>query len=827
MRFQRTAHHGLFLLSLLLLAINAPCARAQEDDAVAIVEAHSTVAAGDVFEILGVSGTVEGQFEWVLTSNGSFVEAGRERMFRTRLLQEGSYILDGQFGTEAELQRLHLTIGVTAPREGRPEESPPAGLQIVTTDIPSENNTVRLRPESPLVTLTPEPAWTGAIAGDLDTRTDSDGDGDPGNDNDLGDTLFATEHNPLRLWFASGQETVLLALSTDAEDGTPIRQDLLVTSGSQPVPIGNIGMSEEQEGEVSFSFPLDAGIDPATVVYQWYFGDGWQSLEDAPTHVFARNDDFDVHVIVRELSTGHVVAEGEGTVSITGVQDVVTGNVSSGSASSAVSSSKPTPTPTPSSGSGSFLWTLVKILGLLLVAGVIGAGGVWVFRKFLHREGALQRALEQAETALIKKPGAPEAAATAEPAALELKRPVKTESAQAPMELKPTPAPAPPSPSAPAPATPAWLQKGLAAAEEKEKQAPQSPAALSPPAMDATSPPALPGDQFPTEAVKEAPAAALPSPSPVSPAPTPLVPEDAEHPLSEDDLLPPWLREEGETKATGVTEATKVAEAPVPPAASAPPPLTPTPVPTPAPLPTSPPTEMPPWLGGPDTAAAIAPAAATPPKSEPLAPPVPAPALEPPVPLPAPPPPAPAAETPQFPEALPPPPATPALTIPAPTTVINPEDQAQLERERERKRRKRQRYRENLKKRKMEEGNGQPSTSGTGPGSGTGTSQTSHTTGNGASATGPAAKALSPPVQAKAPAAPVAPLPPKPAPMPTAEPKPQQKPVVQDIPKQETPPAQSPAPADDKIAFMIKAEGIEKKNGKQKKGSDERGKTQS
>ncbi|NOS67393.1 MAG: hypothetical protein HOO67_03455, partial [Candidatus Peribacteraceae bacterium] len=53
-----------------------------------------------------------------------------------------------------------------------------------------------------------------------------------------------------------------------------------------------------------------------------------------------------------------------------------------------------------------------------------------------------------------------------------------------------------------------------------------------------------------------------------------------------------------------------------------------------------------------------------------------------------------------------------------------------------------------------------------------------------------------------------------PAPAPTGP-----KPVAKDIPKQETSSAQSPAPADDKIAFVIKAEGIEKKD-KEKKNDN-------
>ncbi|NOS66839.1 MAG: hypothetical protein HOO67_00505, partial [Candidatus Peribacteraceae bacterium] len=867
MPFRRLLH-GLLLL--LLLSTASPYAAAQQDDAETIASAQRTVAAGDVFEILGVNEAAFAQFDWILTADGSFVEAGRENMFRTRLIQEGTYTLDGQFNTETGIRRIQLTIDVTEPREPPPDEDDETavGLEIVTTDLPSENNTVRLQPDSSLLTLTPSAAFTGPIAGDLDIRSDTDGDGIPGNDNDFGDTLFSTEHNPLHPWFASDDAVVMMALSTEAEDGTPITQEIGVTSGSLPIPTGSVDSEQKQNGTVAFSFPLESDIDPATVVYQWYFGDGWQSLEDAPIHTYIRNDTFDVSVIVRELSTGHVLAEGAGTVEITDVPEAIVSSASSGAASSATSSSKP-PVETPGeSGGGSFVWTMLKILAVLLVAAGIGAGGVWAYRKFLRREGALQKALEQAESMLIKKqPGAADTPST-EPVSMALKRPEKAEVVDSPStaEKSPTPAPTPastfapagasvdrpaasptPAPSTPPPtvAAPAWLEKGLAVAKEKEKTAPSSsPAPAAPPAptspspnpTDFSSPPSLPGDQFPTEAVKDKPKPPAPTPS-VAPAPS-LVAQDAEHPLSEDDLLPPWLKEDA-TDATKETEATKAAApSPVP----SPPPPAPTPAAPPTPLAASTPTDTPSWLM--DAAPTPPPAPAAPVQPEPPTPPLPpviTPEAEP----------APKPESPSVPETLAPPPVTPALSIPTPTSAVNPEDQARAERERERKRRKRQRYRENLKNRSS--AGLRPANSETpelaSPASVTPTVKSETKTVIKPSISGPTktetkaivpaapaplpakiepkpASVITTPPQAPKPVAPAPKIAPKPvqkstvpsptsvgtdqktpAPAPTG-----QKPVAKDIPKQETSSAQSPAPADDKIAFVIKAEGIEKKD---------------
>lgn len=705
----RSVSLRLLCTLLLLTTVVIPMATAQYDREQSTATASASIFAGDVFEILGMSADGQGQFDWILTTDGMFVEAGRERIFRTRLTQPGTYTLDAQTTDEAGNRRLQMTIDVQSRPDGSESPDSVQGLDIVTTDPPAGNAGVFVDPANAVLTLTASPIVSGQITLDLNTGMDSGGDGDPFNDNDAADTLFSSEHNPLRIWYAVPAAAASLRLSTQAEDGTGITQDVLVTAGQPPFQSDDINISDEENGQISLSFPLDSSVDLSTVVYQWDFGDGRQSIVDAPIHRYLLNGEYSVRVTVREMATGRVVAQGTGMVTITGVPEVVT-------ASSSASSVSSQPSGQTSSGGGSFLWTLLKILLVLIAAGALGAGGVWAARKFLHREGSLQKALEDAEAKLLnKEPASPDTA----PATLQLKRPAQPEEPavevtetptvvqEPPAEVAP-PAAAPPPVIEPAPA-PAWLEKGLTAAQSTPPASAPAPAAVD-------APPAPPA---PAPVVNE-----LPPVAPVEPPATPVTPEPPQ--MTEEDMLPPWLKEEG-TEATKGTDGTEVSGAST--SVATPPPPAPVAMPTEA-------------------------------KTEP---PAPAPASEPTPPL---------LETPITPVSLPTPAPAPALATPSAQTQLSAPtaDQERAERERERKRRKRQRYRENLKKRSAE-------------------------TGSTTSAEAEQKQNIAPE--------------PRVAPVQKMEPT---KSVPQDIPPaQPSTTAASPAPADDKIAFMIKAEGVEKK----------------
>ncbi|MSR86851.1 hypothetical protein EXS70_01625 [Candidatus Peribacteria bacterium] len=745
----------LLTLWLLVSCLGLPHARAQESAEPPVGHVTMHILAGDVLEFIGVRGEPAAEFDWVLTQNGAFVEAGRENIYRTRLTQDGHYTLIGQMAGTDTSRRLEVNIEVLA-RTGAEEtrSTDDFGLEIVTTGVPLGERGVQVSSDKPLLTLTPSPVLNGPIAIDLDTGNDTDRDGDAGNDNDVADTLFSTEHNPLHVWYAVTEDAASMHLTTTASDGTPLAQDIDVVGGSLPVPEGTIGQTDEREGVVRFSFGAGGVLDPAAIVYRWDFGDSTQSMLDAPVHTYRSNGPYTIHVSVREMTTGRVIAEGATELTIRGIPAVATNQ------SSSSSSVKSEPTQPGNSGS-SGIWTILKILLLLVVTIGLGALIVTSVLRFLHREGSLQKALEQAEGKLIKKDKTDGSAVDTAPATMKLKRP---EPPTAPIDVTPkdetmeqaiatvtadekppVPRPAAPPPLAPEAPAPAWLQQGLKVT--KEQQPPDAPSTPEPAPMPPEPAPLPPMP----EPMPLAPEPTSPLPEPTTPPP-PLPEMVAEQPASnsEDDMLPPWLKDDS---AKG-TEATNVASA--------------EPMPAPTPEPTPPP-----------------------------------PVIDTPLPTPPPPPvPTPIVET--------PPPPAPPVTLPAASTVDapvtastqpspSPLDAERAERERERKRRKRQRYRENLKKRNSDAGL-RPA------------EMEAQTQPNPVTPTITAAPAPSAPVPIAPP-----PPPPAPAPIPTVTPPspvpspvPNQKPIVQDIPPAN--PAKAIAPEaipDDNVAFVIKAEGIE------------------
>jgi hypothetical protein len=805
---------------VLLLGILVPGANAQQTDA---PRASARLMQGDVLETMAVTGDENPEYGWVLTKDGELIEAGREKIFRTRLTDAGTYVLDGNARIASGDKRVIMTIIVTPFEEGQNDDNAPQQLDVVSTNPPVLSGTLPITADEPVVSLTPAPFVSGAITLDLDSMTDSDGDGVPNNDNDAGDTLFADEHNALHLWYLDPKEAQALYLSAQTEDGTPLLQRIELAGGTDTVPTGDILTSSAGPGVIRFELPLQSTVPQENVVIEWNFGDGRKSLVDEPEHRYAYDGTYDVKAIVRELQTGRVLLEASMSVPVTGTTGPT--NTSSSSSSSSRSASSAPSTQEPSTGTSSTVITIIRILFFGAIAIAIGIGAVWAFKKFMNRESSLQKTLEEAEKKLLGKEGDESDA----PPPMELKRskpadaPEATPAPEAPAAEQKTEEVAPP---APAPQTeapaPAWLQKGLDVAAETG----QTPTNPPPPAIE---PPVTPLPVEQSAAAPEPVPTPAPAPSPIQELPAQPAAQEIADALPEAELLPPWLQEANEQPVADAVAPAAAVEPPVtalpveptppaPQAAPAPAPIAePTPAPVPAPIvepipaPVVEPTPIPepapvaPVVPTPviepapvPTPAPIAePAPAPAPIVEPTPVPAPAPIPEPipaPVPVPEPIAPAPVVAAP-VPAPVTPTPAVPATQTPAAPAPLSPEAQARLDREREKKRKKRQRYRENLKKRKVEE------KSVTSP----------------VAAPVPTPKPNPAPIVESAPAsAPIAP----PAPKPTPAPKPVEKkpaskpkPVPQDIP---------PATADDSVAFLVRADSVEKqqKEKKEKKKKD-------
>lgn len=706
-------------------------------------QAERSLTIGDVFEIIAIPDE-SATFGWVLTKENQFIEAGRDNVFRTRLTQPGKYRLDGSMRTINGESRLLMEI-TAKPLTGLPD-APPDTADIAEITGGSETDIL-----NPLMSIRPAGWVQGVIGVDTDTAKDSDGNGILTDDQDLGDSLFATEHNTIHLWFSENPPH-RIALATTAADGTMVTQVAGIGDATIPTIADTIEAGDEQRGLVRFVIPIDVAISPEDLVFYWVFGDGATSFADTPTHRYKANGEYTVSVTVRELATAEIIAQGETSVVIENATIVEPPSSAGGTVqSSKPASSKPAEN-TGATRTSDAVMLIVKLTVILLLAIVIGVAAVWAGRKFLGRESRLQKTLADAEAMLVSPAGKTEEAAleTAAPpmtlrkAASSAPETSMEEAVPAEVATEPAEVIAPVVTEA---AAPAWLQQGLEMA--KDQQLPGAP-------VQDETPPVAPETPAPTGETTPAPETA--------PAPA----EDAQQ--TEEESLPPWLQEGNSDAAETigepaveptVTEPSITNPAPPPPWLAPAPAVTETPLETAAEQKTAEPTVEPPAPVA--TEPAVTPESPVNPPVQEATPPAPAPAPE--IITAAPAPVAPVAAEPA-PEPTPAPAPTPVAAAP----TADADAVARAERERERKRKKRQRYRENLRKR-----------------------ETAGKTENpGAAQKTPIPTTTVAPAPAASPKAPVA-----------------AAPVAQDIPLQEKK-TDSPAPVvpDDQVAFIVKAENI-------------------
>ncbi|MDD4318763.1 MAG: PKD domain-containing protein [Candidatus Peribacteraceae bacterium] len=542
-----------------------------------------TVRTGDIVELLGVHDDPTAQFTWVLSRDRTFIQAGRAQVFRVRIVEEGTYRLDASALGNGMLQRRTIFLNVLPrdPAEGETENAGEDG--IVATDPPLSGGRILLPPDRQVLRLLPLRGIGAQRYLDLDARTDANDDGDPANDDQGAGTFFTTTGTPLFLWFSAPDAAREMRLVEILGDGTSASQTLTVipegASDIPPEPASPVIAQAQPDGAIRFSLPLAGQPSDMPLLFHWSFGDGTESLRTEPTHLYARSGTYDVTVTVRDLRNGQVTFQSTRSLA---VEAYVPGTETSSASSAApASSSAPGGISGGSRGIGGRWVAYLTIAILLAGVVVLGALGVRLLSRLTSQGGGLQRTLEEMETKIVRngKEGAIDIAPPMEirrsapaPEAPVAQEPEREE------ETPPEPAP-PPEPPAPPPEppvdldeAPAWLKKGLDAADtpaeptpptpETEREAPAVPAqeespAAPPPPMPSPEPPP---EAFPPLFPPEEPAPSVPDTTPAPPVPA--TPEPAPPPLFTEPPAPEKEHESPVAEFPPAPEALLKQEAP-------------------------------------------------------------------------------------------------------------------------------------------------------------------------------------------------------------------------------------------------------------------------
>jgi PKD repeat protein len=532
----------------------------------------------DIFEMLAVSNERDAQYVWILTKDGTFMEAGRDVNFRTRFTEPGTYMLDGSINSpEGQLLYRHsFTIEVPENRI-----APEFTGQLLDATPPLQGSRISISEDLPAISLTPDHSRVRSMKIDTDVTQDRDGDGNPTNDPDTSMTLAAFDGSPLYLWIASeGQRSMQAELMLN--DGqTNVQPITLVenTESNESVSLGGASMrfQEGRNGEVRF-FIADERITASTpVVLYWDFGDGSMSTLMRPIHKYRSNGEYTVTVKAFDLRNGQTALTDEGRIVVNSASSTGSGAAGTVSSSSSVDT---TPTVEPDTGtSRSIPWKPILLMILLAIgAAAVGLFLVWLIRKLLGGSGRLQQTLEEVEARIVERKEKDGVIDVAPP--LQIKRTpkapeeVKEESApkESPLPPEPTPeetTPTPePEPEPPAPVVneeeaPEWLKKGLHTETTASEPTPNIP-----PAPEPTPEPEPAPAEEPQAPTYEASAEPPPSPAPEymppveTPQESPVPPAPEEVPQSNtEDTATDTDDEEEEEKSETLAPPTPAATA--------------------------------------------------------------------------------------------------------------------------------------------------------------------------------------------------------------------------------------------------------------------------
>lgn len=552
---------------------------------------------GDIFEILPSHTFISATYTWILTQDRTFLEAGRAKTFRKRIIQPGSYTLYAEVAdaqSDARISRT-FTLNYQARQPGTVSPTVEAGSgmtvsALVQTTPASRNERLSLMEGSQLVLLEPLNANVHPLSLDTNTQFDSNGDGDPTTDPEGDQTFFQSDATPLYVWITTQPPRQTIIVSAEV-NGVLVAQNIAVTESHGQEEVTNISnglnVQEGENGSFQFAVGVTNSADEA-LLYQWQFGDGQQSLLEAPSHTYKENGAYTVQVRVRNLADGTEVARYEQQVVVSSALDVAP-----------EPNEQESEDPVTSESSGGFFanfGTIVLLGGIFLISILVGAGAIYLISRFRRKPTSLSDAIESMENTLLK-PEVQEAQTTptlpinppevvAKPAPTTPPPEIaQREKEQALQDTKPTPPPTVNEQNAPA-----WLKSGLAsqptATQLGKETAPKAP------------PPAAP---TPPAAKKETPAWLMPNantqqnnpaqPKPQATPPAPVQPKPATA------AVPPWMQQETAKKQPTPAPQPKRPAAstpkpkPVQQPKRSPPPAPPKPVPTPQQAPAAKPAE--------------------------------------------------------------------------------------------------------------------------------------------------------------------------------------------------------------------------------------------
>lgn len=551
---------ALLIALLSVLSTGALAANAAMEPPVLAKELSLPV--GSVFEIYADHDIADPTYNWSLLLDNTFLQSGRNPWFRARLIQPGNYLFTGEI-LNADNSKYYKQVIIIRVKDEESTQVLADNSGAIVKAIPNidQNNRIVLPSGNGIVQLTPVTSSSEGLVLDMNKTVDVNKDGNSKNDQMVNDTFFSEQHTPLHIWFATPIErrviTVSLRGRIETEQEISIMSpeqarkedaELLIAKQKEEDERARILVSNFGSGTVKFSTYLEnEEYSNNPILLHWNFGDGKQSLLDAPIHTYTSNKTYDVRVNIRNLRTGEDFTQLTESVVIKGLPIVPsdTGGEQvpnqGGTEGTSEGESK-------SSGSG-LIFTIFKYGFGILIAIAIGFFLTLLIR-FLKKQGGVSSMLDQAEANLTKNDDHEDGTDAIAPMAIS-----STEE-EVPADIMEEKAPSiidttfetetvshedfqkepEPDLSSTDTETPAWLQKGMSQESEPLKPEP------TPPATEEPFPPSSEDNDVVPPWLQSSPSESTPpSEKPAEPVipETPSVPEPAPEPPPTEEVPEP------------------------------------------------------------------------------------------------------------------------------------------------------------------------------------------------------------------------------------------------------------------------------------------------